>query len=108
MILFANRQTADQVIDLAFGIARANAELLSSEAGAAQNAAAPSSPKSIDRRQEQLDARQKSLIREMAEARKQPGAAAKGKQAKLEKLQDELDAVNARMNLLDTWNDFVC
>src|SRR5258707_7903678 len=29
LILFANRQTADQVVGLAFGIARANAELLS-------------------------------------------------------------------------------
>ena len=32
LILYANRQTADKVIDLAFEIARANAELLSSEA----------------------------------------------------------------------------
>src|ERR1700733_11655903 len=33
LILFANRQTADKVVSLAFDIARANAELLSSEAG---------------------------------------------------------------------------
>jgi hypothetical protein len=32
LILYANRQTADRVIGLAFDIARANAELLSSEA----------------------------------------------------------------------------
>src|SRR5580698_7152908 len=32
LILFANRQTADKVVSLAFDIARANAELLSSEA----------------------------------------------------------------------------
>src|SRR5260370_24744905 len=38
LILFANRQTADQVIALAFEIARANAELLSSEAGSSQTA----------------------------------------------------------------------
>src|SRR5712664_3042524 len=31
LILFANRQTADKVVGLAFEIARANAELLSSE-----------------------------------------------------------------------------
>jgi len=43
LILFANRQTADKVVALAFEIARANAELLSSEAGAGQSAAAPSS-----------------------------------------------------------------
>src|SRR5580700_4823122 len=32
LILFANRQTADKVVSLAFDIARANAELLSSAA----------------------------------------------------------------------------
>ncbi len=46
LILFANRQTADQVIGLAFEIARANAELLSSEAGSAPagDASSPQSP----------------------------------------------------------------
>src|SRR6266851_9994677 len=39
LILFANRQTADKVIALAFEIARANAELLSSEASSGQSAA---------------------------------------------------------------------
>ena len=41
LILYANRQTADKVMALAFEIARANAELLSSEAGAAQGARRP-------------------------------------------------------------------
>src|ERR1043165_4278907 len=36
LILYANRQTADKVMALAFEIARANAELISSEAGAKQ------------------------------------------------------------------------
>src|SRR5688572_33371462 len=36
LILYANRQTADKVVALAFEIARANAELISSEASAAQ------------------------------------------------------------------------
>jgi len=35
LILYANRQTADKVVGLAFQIARANAELLSSEANSA-------------------------------------------------------------------------
>src|SRR5271154_5007522 len=39
LMLYANRQTATDVIGLAFEIARANAELLSSEASAAQTAA---------------------------------------------------------------------
>jgi small-conductance mechanosensitive channel len=109
LILFANRQTADQVIDLAFGIARANAELLSSEADTAQKntAAGRASSNSLERRQEELDARQKRITQEMAEVRKQSGAAAKGKQARLAKLQDDLDATKARMNLLDTRTEFV-
>jgi hypothetical protein len=39
LILFANRQTADKVVGLAFDIARANAELLSSEAESADASA---------------------------------------------------------------------
>src|SRR3984957_5540075 len=35
LVLYANRQTADKVVSLAFDMARANAELLSSEASAA-------------------------------------------------------------------------
>src|SRR5882672_8465245 len=110
LILFANRQTADQVVGLAFGIARANAELLSSEAAAAQDAAAPSAAHSLDRQQEQLGAQQKSITQEMADTRKQSAAAGKGKpaaQAKLHELQGELDMVNARKNLLDTMAEFV-
>jgi small-conductance mechanosensitive channel len=110
LILFANRQTADQVIGLAFGMARANAELLSSEATSAQNAAGPSSQQALDRQQSQLQAQQDSITREMAELRKQSSAARKGKQAvdaKLHELQGELDMVNARKNLLDTMTEFV-
>jgi small-conductance mechanosensitive channel len=110
LILFANRQTADQVIGLAFGMARANAELLSSEATSAQNAAGPSSQQVLDRQQAQLQAQQDSITREMAQLRKQSSAGGKGKQAvdaKLHELQGELDMVNARKNLLDTMTEFV-
>src|SRR6202795_4259892 len=55
LILFANRQTADKVVALAFEIARANAELLSSEASAGPSAAAASSSLSLNQRQKQLD-----------------------------------------------------
>ncbi|MDP9065187.1 MAG: hypothetical protein M3O06_04890 [Pseudomonadota bacterium] len=41
LILYANRQTADKVMGLAFEIARANAELLSSEARSAVDTSAP-------------------------------------------------------------------
>src|SRR5882672_2905616 len=88
LILFANRQTADQVVGLAFGIARANAELLSSEASSAQNAAGPSSQQALDRQQSQLEAQQKAITQEMAETRKQSSAAGKGKQALNAKLHE--------------------
>src|SRR5690349_22606080 len=57
LILYANRQIADRVVALAFELARANAELLSSEADVAQKAAADAaaSPEAVRRVQEQLD-----------------------------------------------------
>lgn len=71
LILFANRQTADQVVGPAFEIARANAELLSSEAGNGQNpaqtaAADASSPQAVSRQQEQIAAQRESIQRETA------------------------------------------
>src|SRR6266850_5521661 len=56
LILFANRQTADKVVALAFEIARANAELLSSEASAGQTADA-SSPQALNRQRAELTAK---------------------------------------------------
>src|SRR5512139_4044467 len=49
LILYANRQTADRVVALAFEIARANAELLSSEAGLKQEAEDAASAQSLGR-----------------------------------------------------------
>src|SRR6202795_599507 len=60
LILFANRQTADKVVALAFEIARANAELLSSEAAAGQTADA-SSAQALTRQRAELTAKQKSI-----------------------------------------------
>jgi hypothetical protein len=108
LILFANRQTADKVVSLAFDIARANAELLSSEAGAAADtaasAASQSQSQSHSQQQAQLDTQQQAIQQEMASERKQAGADA---QAKLLELQGELAMVNARRNLLDTMTEFI-
>src|SRR5882672_11180964 len=93
LILFANRQTADKVVGLAFEIARANAELLSSEASSGQGAADASSPQSLTQQQNQLDAQRQSIQQEI--------------EAKLPELQGELAMVNARKNLLDTMTEFV-
>jgi small-conductance mechanosensitive channel len=109
LILYANRQTADKVVNLAFEIARANAELLSSEADIAQ---AKSNQASAGQRelQQKLDERRTSLEAEIREARtaaadakKEERAAAQGRVAEL---QSELDMVNARRNLIGTMSTF--
>src|SRR5260221_2553252 len=107
LILFANRQTADKVVALAFEIARANAELLSSEASAGQ--AADSSPQALNRQRADLTARQKSIEDEMAADRRRAGSGKDGPalEATLLELQGELAMVAARKNLLDTMADFV-
>jgi len=98
LILYANRQTADQVVGLAFDIARANAELLSSEASAGQ--AADASPTlALARQRDQLDARRASLQQEIR--------AHRAKDAQLPELQGELAMLDARKNLLDTMAEFV-
>ncbi|MDP9008453.1 MAG: mechanosensitive ion channel family protein [Pseudomonadota bacterium] len=108
LILFANRQTADQVVSLALEIARANAELLSSEAGVGQNAPDASSSRSLSQQQAQLDAQRASIEAEIA-ALKEPGASARDKNnisAKRIELEGELAMVAARRNLLDTMAEF--
>jgi hypothetical protein len=108
LILFANRQTADQVVDLALEIARANAELLSSEAGAGQNLPDASSSRSLNQQQSQLDAQRASIEAEIA-GLKESGGSVKNKNnvsAKLVELQGELAMAAARRNLLDTMTEF--
>ena len=108
LILYANRQTADQVVSLAIELARANAELLSSEASSGQDAAEASSPQSLSRQQSDLDA-QRASIEEEITALKESRASSKGKQdvpAKLIELQGELAMLAARRNLLDTMTGF--
>jgi small-conductance mechanosensitive channel len=112
LILYANRQTADKVINLAFEIARANAELLSSEAEQAQRAAtdSKSSQQSLMRAQQQLDARRAEIQAEIATRQRQLAAAPKAQagemQSKIAELQSELDLANARRNLLGTMTQF--
>jgi small-conductance mechanosensitive channel len=96
LILFANRQTADKVVGLAFEIARANAELISSEAGVGQSTADTSSPQTLVQQQDQLEAQRQAIVQEMnADKQKRP------------ELQGELAMIDARKNLLDTMTGFV-
>ncbi len=110
LILFANRQTADKVIALAFNIARANAELLSSEVDSQANAGNATAEQSLVHQQAQLDAERGGLEREIAAARAKLAAAGRDSEhaaAELPELQSELAMVNARKNLLDTMTEFV-
>jgi len=110
LILFANRQTADKVVALAFEIARANAELLSSEANAGQSDSAPSSPQALSQQQNHLDTQRQAIQDEINADRQRGASSGKAKQdieAKLPELQGELAMVQARKNLLDTMAEFV-
>lgn len=111
LILFANRQTADEVVKLAFDIARANAELLSNaaetEARAAGNA---SSPQALVQMQSQLEAQRQTIQAQIDALRATPGGtpgARRDSAARLAELQSELALADARKNLLDTMADFV-
>ena len=112
LILYANRQTADRVVALAFELARANAELLSSQAEV-ETAKAPDPSAhelSLQEKQGELDKRRASIQSEIAAAQKQLADAKAGErtelQAKIAELQSELELVNARRNMLGTMVDF--
>jgi small-conductance mechanosensitive channel len=113
LILYANRQIADRAIALAFQIARANAELLSSEAEVAQKAAADtaSSPQALQRVRQQLDGQRAEIQSEIVATQRRLAGAAKAQsaelQARIAELQSELDLVNARRNLHDSMSQFV-
>ena len=107
LILYANRQAAGSVVRLAFEIANANAELLSSQAEMEQQDApdTSSSPQALLRDQQNLDARRTAIQAEIAATQRQLAGADTAErpavQAKVAGLQSELDLVNARRNLLN-------
>ena len=112
LILYANRQIADRAIGLAFEIARANAELLSSEADVAEKSAAgaASSPQAMQRVQQQLDGRRAEIQAEITSMQRRLAAAPKAEgaelQARISELQSELDLVNARRNFHGSMSQF--
>ncbi|HTB88637.1 MAG TPA: hypothetical protein VK743_11815 [Steroidobacteraceae bacterium] len=110
LILYANRQIADKVVDLVVELARANAELLSSEANAARATADKSAAASLKQQRDQLAAQRQSIQQEIAadqQKRSAAGGAGKELEAKLAELQGELAMNAARANLLDTMGEFV-
>jgi small-conductance mechanosensitive channel len=112
LILYANRQTADRVVALAFELARANAELLSSQAEVQPTPAADTSAheQSLEDKRRQLDGRYALIQSEIAATKKQLEEAKAAErselQAKIAELQSELELVDARRNLLGTMTDF--
>jgi small-conductance mechanosensitive channel len=110
LILYANRQIADKVVDLVIELARADAELLSSEAAAAQASAEKSAGASLNQQREQLATQRQSIQLEIAadqQKLKTAGRAGKEVESKLAELQGELAMNAARANLLDTMGEFV-
>jgi small-conductance mechanosensitive channel len=110
LILYANRQTADKVVALAFEIARANAELLSSEAGIKQQEDDAASSQSLGRLRKRLDERRASIQAEIETARRQLARATRTERATLQSrisvLQGQLDLVNARRNMVSNMSQF--
>lgn len=110
LILYANRQAADRVMATAFEIARANAELLSSEAGAARARVEEASPESLTNTRKRLDAQRADLQAQIDVARaglaSTPRADRAQPQARIDVLQGQLDLVNARRNLLANMSQF--
>jgi small-conductance mechanosensitive channel len=112
LLLYANRQTADNVVRLAFQIARANAELLSRDASSAEPAGAGNrSPHTLEQHQQNTAERSDALEKEMDSVRRAlasaPARAKSDLNAKLLELQGELSMVKAQKNLLDTMSQFV-
>jgi small-conductance mechanosensitive channel len=107
LILYANRQAADRVVSLVFELARANAELLSSQAEILEQASpdAVNLPQVLQRDQRDLDARRTAIEAEIAAARRQAAGAESEErnalQARIAELQSELDLLNARGNLVN-------
>jgi small-conductance mechanosensitive channel len=111
LILYANRQVADKLMSLAFEIARANAELISSEAGAAQEQkeAESAEEQTLSKIKKKLDDQRTEIQGEIEAVRRQLSASNGNKddlQARLAVMQGELELINARRNLLSNMTQY--
>jgi hypothetical protein len=111
LILFDNRQTANQVIGLAFDIARADAEILAKQPPP-KNTDAGGSPQTqtLAQLQDKFTAQGVAAQQELDSNQHQlAGARAQRKielRAKISELQGEIDLINARKSLLATMSTF--
>jgi small-conductance mechanosensitive channel len=113
LLFYANRQTADSVVRLAFQIARANAELLSSEASSAPPLAgsASRSPQAFEQLEQTTTNKSDAIEKELDSVRRSlataPERAKSNLSARLLELQGELAMVEAQKNMFDTMSQFV-
>src|SRR6185437_4247916 len=111
LILYANRQIAAEVVHLALDMARADAELLSSQAS--QAAGAPGMSSSADQlnaQRAQLEAQAKQIQSALQAARSpadSSSAQRRYQSAKASELEGELAVINARSNLIAAMAQFV-
>jgi small-conductance mechanosensitive channel len=110
LILYDNRQTANQVIDLAFDIARANAEILAKQPQPKESSDASTSSHSLGQLQSKFAAQATTVQAELDADQRQLAAARPQQkvelQAKISELQGELALIGARRTLLDTMATF--
>jgi small-conductance mechanosensitive channel len=110
LILYDNRQTANQVIAVAFDIARANAEILAAQPEPREAGADSAPSQNLNRLQDKFAAQATAIQSELdsdqhllAKAR---AAQRIGLQAKISELREELDLANARKSLVGTLSMF--
>ena len=111
LILYANRQVATQVVHLVLDMARADAELLSSQESQARSApAVGTSAEALDAERSKLDTQAQQIQSELQSTHATSGStrAQRGyASAKTSELEGELSVVNARRNVLATMTQFV-
>jgi small-conductance mechanosensitive channel len=111
LILYDNQQTANQVIRLAFEIARANADILAKQpAPKDAGGAAAASSQTLSQLQDKFAAQatmvQTELETDQAQLAKARSEQKIALQAKVSELRGELDLINARRSLLATMSTF--
>jgi small-conductance mechanosensitive channel len=110
LILYDNRQTANQVVGLAFEIARADAELLAKQPGPTGAGDGAASSQVLNELQSKFAAQGAAVQTELDSDRRQLAEARSRQrvdlQAKISELQGELDLINARRSLLSTMSTF--
>jgi small-conductance mechanosensitive channel len=110
LILYDNRQTASDVMSLAFEIGRANADILAKQPHPKEAGGDSAASQTLSQLQDKVAAQEASLLAELAADRpllaKAPAAQKRVLQAKISELQGELGLINARKSLLDSMSAF--